>query len=315
MRQRLLLASITVAATAALVASATTLSTALAATGPTASPAYSTTAGCGKTPTLKDGTHTIQSSGQSRSYILSLPSSYDKSHPYRLVFGLHWLNGSASNVATGGSDGAVGAFYGQKQLNGSGTIFVAPQGLNAGWGNSNGNDITLMDNITKEIETDLCVDTSMVFSMGWSYGGAMSYALACARPSVFRAVVVYSGANLSGCNGGTQPVAYFGIHGIHDSVLNISQGRSIRDTFVKADGCTAASPSEPSRGSLTHNLFKYSGCKAGYPVWWAAFDGDHTPNPADGSSATTAAKTWTSAAANQFLSQFTSQLTSTSASK
>ena len=40
----------------------------------------------------------------------------------------------------------------------------------------------------------------------------------------FRAVAVLSGANLSGCNGGTQPVAYFGIHGIHDSVLNISNG-------------------------------------------------------------------------------------------
>jgi hypothetical protein len=39
------------------------------------------------------------------------------------------------------------------------------------------------------------------------------------------------GANLSGCNGGTQPVAYFGLHGIHDSVLNISNGRSFAGHF------------------------------------------------------------------------------------
>ena len=77
--------------------------------------------------------------------------------------------------------------------------------------------------------------------MGWSYGGAMSYAVACARPTVFRAVAVLSGANLSGCSGGTQPVAYLGIHGIHDSVLNISLGRTLRDTFVRNNGCTAQS--------------------------------------------------------------------------
>jgi hypothetical protein len=30
----------------------------------------------------------------------------------------------------------------------------------------------------------------------------------------------------------------------------------------------------------------YSGCQARYPVQWAAFDGDHTPDPVDGSTAT-----------------------------
>lgn len=40
----------------------------------------------------------------------------------------------------------------------------------------------------------------------------MSYALACGRANVFRAV--FSGAQLSGCNDGSQPIAYLGIHGI-----------------------------------------------------------------------------------------------------
>ena len=93
----------------------------------------------------------------------------------------------------------------------------------------------------------------------------MSYAVACARPTVFRAVAVLSGANLSGCNGGTQPVAYFGIHGIHDSVLNISQGRSMRDTFVRNNGCTSQSPQEPA-WAATHIITTYWGCRAGYPV-------------------------------------------------
>jgi len=272
-----------------------------AAVGPAAA-----TAGCGRNPTLTNGTHTIQSSGQNRTYILSIPGNYRNSHPYRLMFGLHWLNGTANDVATGGSDGAVWAFYGQKQLSNNSTIFVAPQGINNGWGNTNGQDLTLIDDLVRLVEGDLCVDTSQLFALGWSYGGAMSYAIACARPTVFRAVAAYSGANLSGCNPGTQPVGYFGLHGIHDSVLNISNGRSLRDTFVRNNGCTAQNPPEPAQGSLTHIITAYSGCRAGYPVQWAAFDGDHTPDPVDGSGGTSGARTWTSAAVFQFFAQFQS---------
>ncbi len=268
--------------------------------------AQAATAGCGKAPALASGSHTIQSSGQTRSYILSVPGNYDQNHPYRLIFGLHWLNGTANDVATGGSDGAVWAFYGQQQLSNNSTIFVAPQGINNGWANTNGQDLTLIDDLTRLVENSLCVDTSLLFAMGWSYGGAMSYAIACARPTVFRAVVVYSGANLSGCAGGTQPVAYFGIHGIHDSVLNISNGRSLRDTFVRNNGCTAQNPPEPAQGSLTHITTAYSGCRPGYPVQWAAFDGDHTPDPVDGSTATSGARTWTSREVWTFISQFQS---------
>ncbi|MGC4748364.1 cellulose binding domain-containing protein [Micromonospora sp. DT201] len=264
------------------------------------------TAGCGKAPTLTNGTRTIQSSGQSRTYILRIPDGYDRNRPYRLIFGFHWLNGSANNVASAG-------YYGLAPLSNNSTIFVAPQGLNAGWANTNGRDLTLFDDISQQIENDLCVDTTQRFALGWSYGGAMSYAVACARPTVIRAVSVLSGANLSGCNGGTQPVAYFGIHGIYDSVLNISQGRSLRDTFVRNNGCTAQSPREPSRGSLTHITTTYAGCRAGYPVQWAAFDGDHTPSPVDGSSSPNDSRTWTSGEIWRFFSQFESTTPPTTA--
>jgi GH35 family endo-1,4-beta-xylanase/poly(3-hydroxybutyrate) depolymerase len=272
----------------------------------TPGPSGGPTAGCGKNPTLTNGTHSIQSGGQNRNYILSIPGNYNNRNPYRLMFGLHWLNGTANDVASGGSDGAVWAFYGQKQLSNDSTIFVAPQGIDNGWANTNGRDLTFVDDLIRLVQGDLCVDTSQIFALGFSYGGAMSYALACARPNVFRAVAVYSGANLSGCNGGTQPVAYFGIHGTRDSVLNVSQGRSLRDTFVRNNGCTAQSPREPSQGSLTHVTTVYSGCRSGYPVQWAAFDGDHTPNPVDGSTGTSGARTWTSAEVNTFFAQFRS---------
>ncbi|WP_433619284.1 cellulose binding domain-containing protein [Dactylosporangium sp. CA-139114] len=280
---------------------AVTTGQALSGRGATATAATSgvlaTTAGCGQAPALTSGTRTIQSGGQNRTYILRVPDNYDSSRPYKLIFALHWLNGTAQNVSSAG-------FYGLQPLSGNSAIFVAPQGIDNGWANTNGRDLTLVDDLTRLVEGGLCVDTTQVFALGWSYGGAMSYAIACARPTVFRAVTVLSGANLSGCNGGTQPVAYFGIHGTHDSVLNISNGRSLRDTFVRNNGCTAQSPREPAQGSLTHITTAYSGCRAGYPVQWAAFDGDHTPSPVDGSGSPNDARTWTSGEIWKFFSQF-----------
>lgn len=84
-----------------------------------------TTAGCGKAPTLTSGTRSIQSGGQNRSYILRIPDDYDRNRPYRLVFAFHWLNGTANDVATGGADGTVWAYYGLQQRSNNSTIFVA----------------------------------------------------------------------------------------------------------------------------------------------------------------------------------------------
>jgi poly(3-hydroxybutyrate) depolymerase len=263
-----------------------------------------TTAGCGKAPTLTSGARTIQSSGQNRSYILRIPENYDRSHPYRLIFGFHWLGGTANDVDSGGSDGYVWSYYGQRQLANNSAIFVAPQGFNNGWANSGGQDVTFVDDLIRLIENDLCVETTQRFALGFSYGGAMSYSLACSRPNVFRAVAVFSGGQLSGCAGGTQPVAYMGIHGISDTVLNISQGRALRDTFVRNNGCTAQNPREPAAGSRTHITTTYSGCRAGYPVVWAAFDGGHGPGPVDGASGDSGARTWTKNEVWRFFTQF-----------
>jgi poly(3-hydroxybutyrate) depolymerase len=125
------------AALAMVVAAAgTALSTTLGAGGsPAAVNAAAATAGCGGAPTLASGTHTIQSSGQNRSYILRVPANYDTNRPYRLVFGFHWVGGTMNDVDSGGTDGYNWSYYGLRRLAdsaGNGTIFVAPQGINNG---------------------------------------------------------------------------------------------------------------------------------------------------------------------------------------
>ncbi|QFU89876.1 RICIN domain-containing protein [Amycolatopsis sp. YIM 10] len=265
--------------------------------------AVTATPGCGKAPALSSGTHTIQSGGKSRSFILKVPDNYDNAHPHRLAFGFHWWGGTANDVASGGSDGYAWAYYGMLSQAGNSTIFVAPQGISNGWANSGGEDVTFTDAMIKLIGDSLCVDAARVFSTGFSYGGAMSYALACARPAVFRAVAAIAApGQISGCAGGTQPVAYMGIHGISD---NIQSGRSLRDRFVSNNGCAPQNAPEPAPGSLTHTLTTYSGCQSGRPVVWAAFDGGHQQGPVDGcAGCESGAKSWVKPELWRFFTQF-----------
>ncbi|MBB5867409.1 poly(3-hydroxybutyrate) depolymerase [Allocatelliglobosispora scoriae] len=289
---------------AVLAACALAAAGAVGATALSGPPAYAaSTPGCGKAPTLRTGSYTIQSSGQNRSFTLRVPDGYTNTRPYRLIFAYHWRGGTMSDVASGGGSGTSWAYYGMQEQSGNSAILVAPQGIGNGWPNSGGQDVTFTDDMIRMIENDLCVDTTQLFAMGFSYGGGMSYAVACTRSTVFRAVVVYSGAQLSGCSGGTQPIAYFGIHGISDNVLPIAQGRGLRDTFLRNNGCATQNAPEPTVGSGRHITTTYS-CRAGYPVQWAAFDGGHGPGPVDGcSGCEDGTRTWTKGEAWRFISQ------------
>jgi poly(3-hydroxybutyrate) depolymerase len=275
--------------------------------GDTSRPEGAPSAGCGKTPTLKSGRMTIKSGGQDRSFILRIPDEYDTSQPHRVVFAFHWNGGTAEDVDGGGSSGYTWSYYGLREQAGNTTIFIAPQGNGNGWANPGGADLTFVDDMLELVQDELCVDKTRIFSMGFSYGGGMSYAIACARAKIFRAVAVYSGAQLSGCEGGHDPIAYIGFHSISDGTCNIAGGRSLRDTFVKNNGCTPQDPPEPSQGQLTHVITSYSGCRPGYPVRWAAFNGGgHSPAPVDGSNNGSGGgdKTWTKAEAWKFFTQF-----------
>jgi poly(3-hydroxybutyrate) depolymerase len=274
----------------------------------TSSASAATTAGCGRAATLTSGTRSITTSGKNRTYILRVPDNYDVNHPYRLIFGFHWNGGTAGDVDGGGTSGYSWSYYGLRALSNNSTIFVAPQGFNNGWANSGGEDMTFVDDMVRQIEGGLCVDTTQLFSMGFSYGGGMSYSIACSRATVFRAVAVYSGGQLSGCSGGNDPIAYIGLHGLRDGVLNISAGRSLRDRFVRNNGCPAQNATETTQGSLNHVVYTYTGCRSGYPVVWASFDAGHTPGPVDGSSGDNnpGERSWTRPLVWSFFTQFQS---------
>ncbi|KAI0536207.1 carbohydrate esterase family 1 protein [Xylaria digitata] len=262
--------------------------------------------GCGNAPKLitPDAAKTpltLTSNSKTRQYYVKMPSSYDKDHPYRLILTLHALGGNAQQVTVG--TGGYLPWYGMPDMVNDtlSAVYVAPNGLNNGWGNQGGEDITFIRQVIKAVEDDLCIDQNLRFSTGFSYGAAMSYSLACSLGKEIRAVAALSGnPQISGCSGGTEPVAYYGEHGVSDQVLPITGGRQMRDRFVKNNGCAPQTPTEPQSGSGKHIKTTYSGCAPDKPVVWVAFDGDHTPQPKDGGAQSTfaAVETW------EFFSQF-----------
>jgi len=258
-------------------------------------------AGCGKTSTITFGSVpgappngfgtggyvTIQSGGQSRGFAMRLPDNYDKNRPYRLIFGFHWNGGTSKDVDSGGSNGYSMAHFGLQALSKNGAIFVAPQGLGGGWRNSGGQDLTFVDDMVKLIQDNYCVDTTQLFANGFSYGGGMSYAIACARAKVFRGVAIYDGAVLSGCEGGNDPTAYWQMAGLTDNVCTVDMGKSMRDRFVRNNGCTAQNAPQPPQpppylSSGGHICTNYSGCSSGHPLRWCVHQSGHGNAIVDG---------------------------------
>ena len=252
-----------------------------------AQPALSApSAGCGKAPKVITAAAaanpglTLSSGGKSRQYFVKLPANYDNNHPYRLILTLHALGGTGSQIALGGA----GAYYGLPPLVNDtlGAVYVAPSGTigtdgratGNGWWNNNQSDVTFIRELVKVVEDDLCIDTNLRFSTGFSHGAAMSFILACAFGKDIRAVAVLSGSpEISGqCPGGTDPVAWYQQHGTRDSVLKMAGGHEMRDRFIKNNGCTPKEAKEPARGEK-HIKTVYDGCKEGYPTTFVAFDG------------------------------------------
>ena len=259
--------------------------------------------GCGKTSTLtfttvpgesgqnvgtgEGGYVTIQSGGGTRGFALRLPASYDRNKPYSLIFGFHWNGGTSKDVDTGGSNGYVMAHFGLQKLSNNGAIFVAPQGLGNGWANSGGQDLKFVDDMVKLLEDNYCVDTTRILTNGFSYGGGMSYEIACARAKVFRAAAIYEGAQLSGCDGGNDPIALWQMVGLEDTVLS-RQPRNAHPRQVREEqrlhgpepAPTAKAPPYLSPGG--HICTDYAGCSSGHPLRWCVHQSGHGNAIVDG---------------------------------
>lgn len=118
----------------------------------------------------------------------------------------------------------------------------------------------------------------------------MSYSLACSRAKQFKAVSVLSGGVISGCDGGNDPIAYLGIHGINDPVLPFDGGVSLANKFVGNNKCQPANIGKPGSGSHSSVRTDFHGCSK--PVSFIAYDGGHDGAPLGVQSSLAPDATW-----------------------
>lgn len=231
-----------------------------------------------------------------RSFDVSLPSTYDSSKAYPVVFAWHGLNGTADSLAqeystSNCSNVYWGSYYGlrcRSERDGKPMIFVAAQGLavgadggggtDYGWPNTNGQDIAFVRAIIEWLGSSYCIDRNRIFSAGMSYGGIMSNTIGCQLGSVFRASAPMSGAGPGWGSSkptcpGTGQLAAFIANGIDDPTIKIEQGRATAAYWTAANHCQTTTVSIDANPD--HGCVEYQGCDSGYPVVFCEFKGVH----------------------------------------
>ena len=232
------------------------------------------TRGCGKTwSRVKSGSYDFQWSKGKRTIRIDIPDNYDNKKPYRLVFGMHCMGGWAGGVQQEG-------YYGLKPLDTEKTtIFVAPEGNGnqAPWGQD---DYLLFDELLADLQSNLCIDSSRVFSTGFSYGSMFSNGLSWNHQDVLRAVAVYETAerNIWLPQRQNKGVGWMGVLGLQDNLCTPTMGRAARDIILELNSEGGKAKNEKAQeygGSGPHVCYDYTTVEERFPVRWCTQNGGH----------------------------------------
>ena len=159
---------------------------------PTASTPGTPSGGCGlASPSSGLLSLSMVVRGQTRGYSLRLPSGYDPSRAYPLIFAFHGISGGSNRfmMESAAADDA---------------IHVLPEAPVRDCGGRNGrcwlsspdgDDVAFFDALLAEVGARYCVDLGRVIATGFSAGGDFVTALACHRRAVLAAVAPVGGAS------------------------------------------------------------------------------------------------------------------------
>ena len=208
-----------------------------------------------------------------RTVRIDIPKSYDKNKPYKLIFGMQCMGGWAGGVQDEG-------YYGLKPLDKNETaIFVAPEGNGnqAPWAQD---DYILFDELLAMLEDSFCIDSSRVFSTGFSYGSMFSNGLSWNHQDVLRAVAVYETAerNIWLPQRKNMGVGWMGVLGLDDNLCTPEMGRAARDIILglNSEGGKAKNErAEEAQRNAAHKCYDYTTVEERFPVRWCTQSGGH----------------------------------------
>lgn len=134
--------------------------------------------GCTSGKELAEGAATITVGGVVRKYTLRKPVGYTKDKAWPLVLALH-PNGS--NMAY--FDATTGSRAMRPILRDKG-LLVLPEARSGDWRGDLPTDLAYFEALLTLLKKELCIDTSRIFSMGFSGGGSFSGVLGCSRTDI-----------------------------------------------------------------------------------------------------------------------------------
>ena len=208
-----------------------------------------------------------------RTVRIDIPKSYDKNKPYKLIFGMQCMGGWAGGVQDEG-------YYGLKPFDKDETvIFVAPEG-NGNQAPWDQNDYILFDELLAYLEGNFCIDSSRVFSTGFSYGSMFSNGLSWNHQDVLRAVAVYETAerNIWLPQRKQMGIGWMGVLGLDDNLCTPEMGRSARDiilTLNSEGGKAKNERAEEAQRNAAHKCYDYTTVEERFPVRWCTQSGGH----------------------------------------
>lgn len=204
---------------------------------------------------------------------IDIPKSYDKNKPYKLIFGMQCMGGWAGGVQDEG-------YYGLKPLDKEETaIFVAPEG-NGNQAPWDQNDYILFDELLAMLESSFCIDSSRVFSTGFSYGSMFSNGLSWNHQDVLRAVAVYETAerNIWLPERKQMGIGWMGVLGLQDDLCRPEMGRAARDIILELNSEGGKAKNEKAQeygGNGPHVCYDYTTVEERFPVRWCTQNGGH----------------------------------------
>jgi polyhydroxybutyrate depolymerase len=222
---------------------------------------------------------TIQHNGITRDYIVYLPTTFNSSQSLPLVFVLHGFTQTASAIMS------VTGFNDLAETNNF--IAVYPNGVGNAWntntgfpGGSTADDVGFIGALIDEFVLLYNIDTTRVYSCGFSAGGYMSHRLACESPRCFAAIASVSGTMSNNAYNDCNPVSgtpVLQIHGTSDNIVSYNGGfggKSVSDVinkWVSVNGCPAspivtALPDLNTTDNSTVERFEYTPCSSSKPV-------------------------------------------------
>ncbi|MBN1654485.1 MAG: hypothetical protein JXA30_12005 [Deltaproteobacteria bacterium] len=204
---------------------------------------------------------TVQSNGQTRVYVLHVPSSYDGTKPFSLLIDLHGGTYDGPRWDTRASN----QFKAMAET--ESFILVSPTATNLMWiaDSPESIDGQFIRDMVDALKNDACIDTKRVYATGCSMGGAMSFWLACYASDYIAATAPMCGTaffELATLCKPQRPVSTMFVMGSQDFLNCWEPPRTsvgnpcaseVLEAFKTINGCTDPAESTHNGVCLTHD--------------------------------------------------------------